>query len=79
MKFDTALIAAAFALLLSGCTLEIPRDDTDPPSGPRSGLVVFIDHLTGCEYLALSINNTASPLTPRLQPDGKPVCRGVER
>jgi len=37
-------------LLLSACS---PYDNTDnPQSGERSGLHLFTDHLTGCQYLS---------------------------
>lgn len=40
-----------------------PYDDTDPPRGwGRSGLRVYTDNLTGCQYLA----PPGGDLTPRL-------------
>lgn len=47
----------------------IPRDDSDPRTGGRSGLSVFTDYLTGCQYLGLR-----GTLTPRLDKNGKQVC-----
>lgn len=51
-------------------SLVIPRDDSDPPKGSHSGLNVYRDALTGCEYLG-----RLGALTPRLSADGKQVCR----
>ena len=45
-----------------------PYDDTDPPSG-RSGLLVYTDAKTGCQYLRAS----GGGITPRMQGDGKQV------
>lgn len=45
-----------------------PRDDTDPPGG-RSGLKVYTDQRTGCQYVA----TVFSSLTPRLDGAGKQV------
>jgi hypothetical protein len=49
-----------------------PRDDSDVADGNRSGLVIFRDALTGCEYLARPLIGTP---TPRMNKDGKQVCR----
>jgi hypothetical protein len=45
------------------------KDDTDPPSG-RSGLILFTDNLTGCQYLSRPI--FGGP-TPRLDGAGRHV------
>jgi hypothetical protein len=54
-------------------------DDTDPPRGDRffparSGLVPYTDHGTGCQYLRAGALFGGSALTPRLGPDGRPMC-----
>lgn len=36
----------------------------------RSGLSIYIDHETGCQYLGTVFGG----LTPRLDRDGKPIC-----
>lgn len=58
-----------FALMvlvsLVGCSF--PHDDTDPPNG-TSGLNLYTDNLTGCQYLG------HNGLTPRMGPDGKQIC-----
>ena len=51
---------------LVGCGV---RDDTDPPNG-ISGLNVFTDHLTGCQYLKAGLGG----LTPRMDQNGKQIC-----
>lgn len=47
-----------------------PRDSTDPASGPRSGMAVRVDELTGCQYLAVYRGG----ITPRLDASGRPIC-----
>lgn len=61
------------ALMLAGC---IARSDSDPPGG-FSGLSVFKDHLTGCEYLARPafVPLMSQVLTPRMGADGRQLCR----
>lgn len=50
-----------------------PTDDSDPPGG-RSGMGVYRDALTGCEYLGrISFFSTA--ITPRMNREGKQICR----
>lgn len=65
------LLAAGLivAILLSGCD-EPPYVDTDDPPA-RSGLSVYTDHGTGCQYLERHIYGG---ITPRLGSDGKPMC-----
>lgn len=48
----------------------LPHDDSDPVNG-RSGLGVYTDNLTGCQYLATLFG---SP-TPRMDRNGKQVCK----
>jgi hypothetical protein len=70
----TAPIAIATVLACSALVGCIERDDSDPPGG-RSGLIIFTDNLTGCQYLARSsFNGAPEPLTPRLHADGTQVC-----
>jgi hypothetical protein len=65
------IFGAAFlslgALLMFG---PVGRDDTDPPSG-RSGMGLYTDSLTGCQYLS----HAFSGLTPRMDSAGHQVCR----
>lgn len=48
-----------------------PRDDTDASTGPRSGMVVHTDCLTGVQYL----RRPGAGLTPRLKEDGSLVVK----
>lgn len=48
-------------------------DDTDLPT-KRSGMNLYTDHGTGCQYLATPLGS----LTPRLDADGKPICGGEQ-
>ena len=73
--FSMALgaFAALTALQLVGSMIDsTPRDNTDPPTGPRSGIAVRIDHLTGCQYLT----DQRGGLYPRLGADGRQICGG---
>lgn len=47
----------------------VPTDDTDNPAGGRSGLSVYVDHGTGCQYIGRFWH-----VTPRLDAAGKPMC-----
>ncbi len=47
-------------------------DDTDLSPRVRSGMVLRTDHGTGCQYLEAA----GGGITPRLRPDGKPLCAG---
>lgn len=49
------------------------RDDSDPPDG-HSGMTIYTDHLTGCQYL----KKGGSSLTPRLDRDGKQICKDTK-
>lgn len=58
-----------FTLILDWFT---PYDDSDDKQAKeRSGLSVYTDHLTGCQYLG----KTFGPPTPRMGKDGKQVCK----
>ena len=52
-------------LLLGGAR----RDDSDGKE--RSGLIVYTDARTGCQYLG----TITGAITPRLDKDGKIVCK----
>lgn len=45
------------------------NDDTDPPKGV-SGMDLYQDNRTGCQYLSLP----GTSLIPRMDRDGKQVC-----
>lgn len=70
------IIGALIAFpLLTMCSPSPPKDDTDPPNG-RSGLIIYTDHLTGCQYLTPGI---WGGLTPRIDADGMPICRSSKQ
>jgi hypothetical protein len=52
-------------------TQVIPDDTDDVVTGKVSGLVLFTDFGTGCQYLA---TQPTGALTPRLGEDGRPKC-----
>ncbi len=59
-------LLVALCVWLLGTT-PLGRDDTDPGSwGARSGMALYTDALTGCQYLGK--NNS---LTPRVDKNGK--------
>lgn len=57
------------AVVVAGCS---ERDDSDPKEG-RSGLHIYKDALTGCEYLSPGVG-----MVPRMGTDGKQICRKGE-
>lgn len=63
---------AFFALLLWGAWIIVfgnPYDGTDSPSH-HSGMAIYTDHGTGCQYLGRVFGG----LTPRLDANSKPIC-----
>ena len=63
----TLLVAFVGALLL---LLPPEKDSTDPVDG-RSGMVLYVDAATGCNYLSTGYRHG---LTPRLRRDGSHWC-----
>lgn len=50
-----------------------PYDNTDDKENSvRSGMSLFTDNLTGCQYLS---GGLFGGITPRLNADGKQVCQ----
>lgn len=64
--FFGVFLALVVIWLMSGGS---ERDDTDPPEG-RSGMVLYIDHRTGCHY----VGNPMGGIMPRVDASGKHVC-----
>lgn len=62
------LTAMAVLAVLSGCSAQI-SDNTDPPGG-SSGMGLYTDYMTGCQYLSRG----SGSLTPRMDADGRQVC-----
>lgn len=48
-----------------------PHDDSDPAGG-RSGLRIYVDYRTSCQYLAAG---WLGGLTPRLDNSGRQICQ----
>ena len=67
-KITISLCLGLVLSLLIGCY--VPHDNTDPPGG-RSGLAIYTDNATGCEYLSAGM---FGGITPRIGKDGKPSC-----
>lgn len=57
-------------VLLSACS-----NDLEPEKAFR--VYVYRDELTGCEYL--STGGSSGGMVPRLDRDGKQICRTTER
>lgn len=55
--------------------LDYGTDSSDKSGTQRSGVAVRIDHGTGCEYLETS----KGALTPRLDAEGRHICRQSNR
>lgn len=71
------LCAVVIAAGYSAATYLVPRDDSDPATGGRSGFIVYTDALSGCQYLKVAFN---SGLVPRIAADGHSHqgCRAVK-
>ena len=63
-------IVGCIAAFFAPSGKERPYDSTDKPPA-RSGVSVVVDELTGCHYLRTT---PVGGLSPRLGPDGKPLC-----
>ena len=64
------ICAAIIVLGLIGSIVGYPQKDDTDPSGGRSGLKIYTDSGTGCQYLSVS----SGGVTPRLNADGHPIC-----
>mgnify|MGYP001344775274 CR=1 FL=1 len=63
------IVAASAAAVMLGETLVDPtRDRQETLALPNSGLVVYFDPITKCQYLR-TVSGSGS-LTPRIAPDG---------
>jgi len=70
--FATMITCVVLASLFIGWLND--KDDTDPFKG-RSGLSVYTDALTGCQYLK---GGLIGGITPRLDASGKQVCQTAQ-
>ena len=69
-KVAAALAVSPLILWLTGKIWPADRDATDPAEGERSGMRLYTDAQTGCQYLAAS----GGSLTPRLSATGEHIC-----
>jgi hypothetical protein len=70
MKFETKVFWAIVVAILVWAWFQ-PYDSTDDTlRKERSGLAIYTDHGTGCQYVGRFFGG----LTPRLDKDGKPMC-----
>ena len=71
--FRELLCAMLLGALIGNAISNWSRDTTDNPENmKRSGLGLYTDHRTGCQYLGTLFGG----LTPRLYADGTHVCEG---
>lgn len=66
------ICAAIIVLGLAGKIIGYPEKDDTDPTGGRSGLKIYTDSGTGCQYLSAS----GGGVTPRLNSAGLPMCGG---
>jgi len=66
------MIAVTVTLLIVGFIfIATPsKDDSDPEDG-RSGMSIYTDNLTGCQYLS---KPGLGGLSPRMSADGNQIC-----
>ncbi len=57
----SALVIIPTLLLIAGLHFFLPHDSTDNPDGGRSGLILYTDHLTGCQYIKAGYFSTLVP------------------
>ena len=71
MSAALKLLAACFFLygLALFADWYVPHDDTDPP-GARSGLALYTDAKTGCQYVGKLFGGIA----PRVDHEGRHLC-----
>ena len=72
-RTELLLTIALVMIVIIAARLMLPHDSTDNPDGGRSGLILYTDHLTGCQYLRAG---WFSPLVPRMYQDTH-VCKEV--
>ncbi len=70
MLNNTFIISMLIAGIIMLVNILNPRDNTDSSTN-RSGMSLYTDSLTGCQYLG---NGIFSGLTPRLDKQGNHIC-----
>lgn len=73
---DRFLTFICFVIIFSAIANWLaPWDSTDnAEEKERSGMTLYIDHLTGCQYLSGSNLFGSTGMTPRLNKDGTQYC-----
>jgi len=68
------ILCGIFIWIIYGLTIKIAKYDStdDIQNHNRSGLLLYTDHLTGCQYLK---GGTLGGITPRLDRSGKQICK----
>lgn len=72
------LLIAALSLLVNYTPLHrwvAPTDDSDASPTKRSGMKIYKDALTGCEWVKMP----GTPAVERTWPDGRQICRKGSR
>lgn len=71
---NLAIVGAVLIGVALLSALPFLKDDFDPTNG-RSGLKIYTDHRTGCQYIGAG----SGGLTPRLDANGKHICEGKDK
>lgn len=68
IRIGAFVLLVVLFFVLAGC---VKRAETDS----AVDMAVYTDNLTGCQYIGWEAGNT---ITPRLNRDGKQICREVQ-
>ena len=60
-RSNLILVAGLVAIVIIIAIHNMPYDSTDDPKGIRSGLSLYTDHLTGCQYIKGGLFGTMLP------------------
>lgn len=60
VRFLVALLLVVGILVGAGVFARSGHNDSDPPGG-HSGLTVYTDNLTGCQYITAAVLSTPNP------------------
>ena len=73
MKYIITILALALASLVGIFIYNYPLDNTDRSKSERSGMTLYTDYGTGCQYLSIGVGT----LTPRINDKGEHVCYDI--
>ncbi len=71
IRFVFIVVCAGLLATIMVDSLRVDQNDTDGEN-ERSGLQLYFDHGTGCQY----VGTPEGGLTPRMDHRGEHVCRG---